>query len=118
MTMPVRLLLVIAALAYSLMPLTGMAGPAMASTTTAISEIAIPGDCPHASSGHAGKMSDPASPHPEGTKFTGHCSACLALPAEPLAWVTEAAPRGAEASALSPRFASVDDGPLLPPPRI
>lgn len=117
MMTPVRLLLVLAALAYSLMPFTGMGGLALASAQIAISESALPGDCPHASYGHTEKASDPASSHPEGAKLTGHCSACLTLPAEPLALVTGVPLRGVEVAALSPRLVSVDDDPLVPPPR-
>jgi hypothetical protein len=117
MTMPVRLLLALAALAYSFMPFTGMGGPALASAQVAVSQGVMPGDCPHASSGNTEKMSDPTSSHPEGVKFAGHCSACLTLPAEPLAWATGVPLRGAEVAALSPRLASINDDPLVPPPR-
>ncbi|MCL6706055.1 hypothetical protein M8R20_03480 [Pseudomonas sp. R2.Fl] len=117
MMMPVRLLLILAALTYCLMPFTGMASPAMASIHTTISESATQADCPHASSGHAEKMADPASPHPEKANENGHCSACLTLPAEfPMAFAGMP-PRAAEAAPPAPQLASVDDGPLVPPPR-
>lgn len=123
-----RFLLLIAALAYGGMPMTGMAAMAMpvphAATMAgdphqpeeaAMADI----DCPH--SGRAAIIADGedgADHSSKPMKTSGHCAACLTLPADPVLADSGKAARAAEAASLSPRLVSQMTAPLTPPPRV
>ena len=129
----VRTLLVLAALAYGAMPLTGMAGlssaPAAlvatatatdaetgaATTTTAMHGHAMHGKGPMAASSTHGADTD--CPHPGKSDRSPHCAACLTLPAAlPMADGGKP-PRSAEAVTLLATLSSWPAAPLDPPPR-
>lgn len=130
MTLLARLLLLIAALAYGAMPMTGMSALAMpaahamqdagdrrepVSASTAMADI----DCPHSASGLSvadgadGDLDHPSKP----MKTVWHCAACLTLPAETVLADSGKPARAAEASALPSRLVSQLLAPQTPPPR-
>ncbi|THV23293.1 hypothetical protein [Peteryoungia ipomoeae] len=123
----VRLLLLIAALAYGAMPMTGMSAMAMpiAHGTNAGDHPAAPVasamtdmDCPHSGSQltHAGTADGSGAPD-KPMKTVWHCAACLTLPAD-LAMDDSGKPaRAAEAPALPARLVSQMSAPVTPPPR-
>lgn len=122
----IRLLLLVAALAYGAMPVTGMSALAMpvmqmtdhggdlrqpASVKNTLADV----DCPHSG---AGKIVADASDHgAKPVKIKGHCAACLTLPANP-AFANGGQPaRAAEAALPMPQLVSQLAAPLTPPPR-
>ncbi|PYB77350.1 hypothetical protein [Rhizobium wuzhouense] len=125
----VRLLLLVAALSYGAMPMTGM--PAMAmpvafetdhagdeqkpiSAAQGMASI----DCPH--SGGEMAPADPGDGADHASKpmtNSGHCAACLTLPASPLLRDSGKPARAAEAASAAPRLVSTFSAPLTPPPR-
>ncbi len=129
----VRTLLVLAALAYGAMPLTGMAGvpsaPAAfaaaamateaetgAAPTTAAHGHAMHGKGLMAASSTHGANSD--CPHPGKSDRSPHCAACLTLPAAlPMADGGKP-PRSAEAVTVLATLTSWPAAPLDPPPRV
>jgi hypothetical protein len=129
----VRLLLLVAAFAYGAMPLAGMAVVAMPLTPpmetgaashgpaeTAKSEATVTADmdCPHAASGPTlAQTDDKTVPTGKPSNATGHCAACLTLPAQAAFADSGKPPRAAEAPALLARLVSQTTAPLTPPPR-
>ncbi|MFN3719759.1 MAG: hypothetical protein ACK4UW_12730 [Rhizobium rhizophilum] len=130
MTSLARLLLLIAALAYGAMPMTGMSAMAMpmahamdasgdlgepVAASTAMADI----DCPH--SGAVLSVVDAAdgnAEHPsKPLKTAWHCAACLTLPALPFVADSGKPARAAEAPALPSRLVSQLRAPATPPPR-
>jgi hypothetical protein len=130
MTSLARLLLLLAALAYGAMPMTGMSAMAMPvvqamdaahdlrepiAASTAMADI----DCPHSGTGLSvadaadGDLDHPSKP----MKSVWHCAACLTLPAETVLADSGKPARAAEASALPTRLVSQMTAPLTPPPR-
>ncbi|WP_084368645.1 hypothetical protein [Rhizobium sp. RU36D] len=121
----IRLMLVLAALAYGAMPFTGMAGPmaatgpAQAAATQA--DTGHDGHEAHAASApqmHHEPAPDGDCPHPGKTMASGHCAACLTLPADIL--IAESGPPAR--STLTPRLMATLTSraapPLDPPPRV
>jgi hypothetical protein len=124
-----RLLLLIAALAYGVMPMTGMAAAAMpthvidgsgmhgtasASAVPAMADI----DCPHSGIRMTvADAGDGAEHSPKPLKTTWHCSACLTLPALPVLADSGKPARAAEADLVLPRLVSQLSAPATPPPR-
>jgi len=125
-----RLLLLIAALAYGAMPMTGMSAMAMpaahaidasgdlgepVATSTAMADI----DCPHSGAGVSvadaadGDVDHSSKP----MKSVWHCAACLTLPADTVLADSGQPARAAEASALPSRLMSQLRAPATPPPR-
>jgi hypothetical protein len=119
----IRLLLLIAALAYGAMPISGAiamgmgmsqsdgmaADPGQHGTMVATNDP----DCPHAAA--SSKPSGKAG----GAKMLpgGHCAACVTL-APQIAFADAGKPaRAAEAPQLSPRLLSLVLAPQVPPPR-
>jgi hypothetical protein len=129
MTSLARLLLLLAALAYGAMPMTGMSVMAMpkahamdasgdlrepVAASTAMADV----DCPH--SGRVMPLADQADGTGHGSKpvkMTSHCSACLTLPAIAVLPDSGKAARAAEAGTLSPSLVSQLLAPATPPPR-
>ena len=129
MKLLVRTLLVLAALAYGVMPLTGVAAMVPASAG-AIPASAAAGP---AASGHAlhvhgmqteakavadSAQADVDCPHPGKSDRGLHCAACLTLPAALQFAIFDKQPRAAEAPSITVAFASWLSAPLDPPPRI
>ncbi|MBC2773088.1 hypothetical protein H6M51_09450 [Rhizobium sp. AQ_MP] len=124
-----RLLLLVAALAYGAMPMTGMSAMAMpvahamevsgdAEMPVSASEVAVDSDCPHSvpsaiAADASGSTDQPATP----LKSAWHCAACLTLPADPVLAESGKPARAAEAPARLPRLVSQMTAPLTPPPR-
>lgn len=130
MTSLVRLLLLVAALAYGAMPMTGMSAMAMpvahameasagmVHNPAPAADVMADVDCPHSGSPTTLADTDPGSDQPmKPVKMTGHCAACLTLPAEAVFADSGTPARAAEASARLPRFVSQLTAPLTPPPR-
>lgn len=127
MTLLIRTLLVIAALAYGAMPLTGIAAMARGDMSVA-SAVAAPATSGHAPHGHAmqpeaegistAATADADCPHPGKTDRTPHCAACLTLPAALEIAASGKQPRAAEAAAVIVAFSSWPTAPLDPPPRV
>lgn len=130
MTSLVRLLLLVAALAYGAMPMTGMSamakpvapamdgGSGMMHNPAPVPDVMADVDCPHSSSPTTVADTDPGSDQPmKPVKMTGHCAACLTLPAEAVFADSGTPARAAEASARLPRFVSQLTAPATPPPR-
>jgi hypothetical protein len=130
MTSLARLLLLIAALAYGTMPMTGMSAMAMpvvpamgasgdfgepVAASTAMTDI----DCPHSAGGFsvADAAHGDADHQPKPMKTVWHCAACLTLPVETTLADSGKPARAAEAGTLSPRLVSQMTAPLTPPPR-
>lgn len=125
-----RIVVLIAALAYAAMPFAGMAMasvPPMAMATVEAGGDAnhtMHGQGPHdgaQASGHRTAMDAPSGsdcPHPGKTPARDfHCAACLTLPVE-LAFRNEGMPpRPVEAAAPEHQLVSRTAPPLLPPPR-
>lgn len=124
-----RLLLLIAALAYGAMPMTGMSAMAMplvqaldasgdAGLLVSVSKVAVDMDCPHSGSAATIADADGDSHHPaKPLKMTWHCAACLTLPADAVLAESGKPARAAEASTRFPRLVSQLTAPLTPPPR-
>lgn len=124
-----RLLLLVAALAYGAMPMTGMSAMAMpvahamevsgdAGLLVSASKVAVDIDCPHSGSAAIVADADGNSHHQaKPLKMTWHCAACLTLPADPVLAESGKPARAAEASARLPRLVSQLTAPLTPPPR-
>jgi hypothetical protein len=124
-----RLLLLIAALAYGAMPMTGMSAMAMpvahamdargeAGVPVSASMFSVDMDCPHSGSAVTIADADGGSPHPaKPLEMTWHCAACLTLPAEPTLADSGKPARAAEAATRLPRLVSQVTAPLTPPPR-
>ncbi|EKF59162.1 hypothetical protein QWE_12948 [Agrobacterium albertimagni AOL15] len=125
-----RLLLLIAALAYGAMPITGMSAMAMPaahamdaggdlSEPVAASPTMVDVDCPHAATGLS--IADAADRDLDHSskpmKTVWHCAACLTLPAETVLADSGKPARAAEASALLSRLVSQLSAPATPPPR-
>lgn len=124
-----RLLLLVAALAYGAMPMTGMSAMAMpvahameasgdVGVSVSASKVAVDIDCPHSVSSATaadanGSTDQPAKPF----KQTWHCAACLTLPADPVLAESGKPARAAEAPAHLTRLVSQMTAPLTPPPR-
>jgi len=125
-----RLLLLVAALAYGAMPMTGMSAMAMPaahvmeasgdpSEPIAASMAMADIDCPHSAAGLSiadaadGDFDHPSKP----MKTVWHCAACLTLPAETVLAESGKPARAAEASALPSRLVSQLRAPATPPPR-
>lgn len=114
----VRLMLLIAALAYGAMPISGAIAMGMGTGIAAgpgqhgMMAAAADPDCPHAAaSTPVGKVG--------GAKMLpgGHCAACVTL-APQIAFADAGKPaRAAEAPQLSPRLLSLVLAPQVPPPR-
>lgn len=134
MTSLVRLLLLVAALAYGAMPMTGMSAMAMpvahamdagdrmvqssAHNPAPAADMMADVDCPHSGSPMTGADTDPGSDQPmKPVKMTGHCAACLTLPADAVFADSGTPARAAEASTRIPRLVSQLTAPLTPPPR-
>lgn len=127
MTLLIRTLLVLAALAYGAMPLTGVAAMASGdmSVASAVAEPATRGHAPH---GHAMQpaakgisataTANADCPHPGKTDRTPHCAACLTLPAALEIAASGKQPRAAEAPAIIVALSSWPTAPLDPPPRV
>ncbi|MDZ7875208.1 MAG: hypothetical protein U5N27_20230 [Rhizobium sp.] len=129
MTSLARLLLLVAALAYGAMPMTGMSAMAMpvvhamdatgdpremVSASTAMADV----DCPHSGQRMpAMDQGDEAGHSFKPVKMTSHCAACLTLPAETVLADSGKPARAAEASALPSRLVSQLMAPATPPPR-
>ena len=130
MTSLARLLLLIAALAYGAMPMTGMTAMAMpfvhamdvtgdhyepTAAPTTMADV----DCPHSGQAMPLTQNGDASEHgSKPVKTMSHCAACLVLPAN---WVLPDSgkpARTAEADTLSPRLVSQMTAPATPPPRV
>ncbi len=124
-----RLLLLVAALAYGAMPMTGMSAMAMpvahamdasgdAGLLVSASKVAVDIDCPHSGSATTVADADGNAHHPaKPLKMTWHCAACLTLPTDPVLAGSGKPARAAEASARLPRLVSQLTAPLTPPPR-
>lgn len=124
-----RLLLLIAALAYGAMPMTGM--PAMAMSgghamdlpgdldhSISIPKAVAKVDCPRSDRGMIGHgIADGSGDASDPLKTTWHCSACLTLPANAVLPESGKPARAAEASRLFPSLMSQQLAPLTPPPR-
>lgn len=121
-----RLLLLVAALAYGAMPMTGMSAMVVhameasgdVKVSVSATKVAVDIDCPHsvlsATVADAnGSTDQPAKP----LKQTWHCAACLTLPADPVLAESGKPARAAEAPARLPRLVSQMRAPLTPPPR-
>ncbi|MDH4413707.1 MAG: hypothetical protein QE484_10390 [Rhizobium sp.] len=124
-----RLLLLVAALAYGAMPLTGMSAMAMpmahamnaagdlqqaAASAKAMADV----DCPHSRSDVT--SADQTAPGDHGgmpVKMVWHCAACLTLPVHAALPDSGKPARAAEAGTFSPRLVSQKTAPLTPPPR-
>jgi hypothetical protein len=134
MTSLARLLLLVAALAYGAMPLTGMSAMAMpvahamdpgggmmhspAYNPAPAADVMADIDCPHSNSPAAVVDADPGSDQPaKPVKMTWHCAACLTLPADAVLADSGKPARAAEAPARLPRLVSQSTAPLTPPPR-
>lgn len=123
-----RLLLLVAGLAYGAMPLHGIAATAMpAPATSAAGDTMATGApahvhgaviglavCPHGMipADHSGEHS--GQPMMAG----GHCGSCLTLPLMIVIADAGLAVRSVDAPGLSPRLHSAPIGPLERPPRI
>lgn len=129
MRLLIRTLLVLAALAYGAMPLTGMAGAMPAGADAVIASAVVePATSPHAMHGHAmqseAKMIPDAAqaeadcPHPGKTDRMPHCATCLTLPADLRIAASGSPPRAAEAPSVTVAFSSWPAAPLDPPPRV
>lgn len=124
MTLLIRTLLVLAALAYGAMPLTGVAAMASGdmSVASAVAEPATSGHAPHGHAMHAeaktAAQADADCPHPGKTDRTPHCAACLTLPAALEIAASGKQPRAAEAPAIIVALSSWPTAPLDPPPRV
>jgi hypothetical protein len=124
-----RLLLLVAALAYGAMPMTGMSamGMPVAHAMDLASDLTASGstpqliadvDCPH--SGQAMVATQPDNGHDHTStplKTSWHCAACLTLPANATLPDSGKPARAAEAATLSPRLVSQTPAPATPPPR-
>ncbi|MFN4207650.1 MAG: hypothetical protein ACK4HG_14745 [Agrobacterium albertimagni] len=125
-----RLLLLVAALAYGAMPMTGMSAMAMPaahamdaggdlSEPVAASPTMVNIDCPHSAAGLSiadaadGDLGHPSKP----MKTVWYCAACLTLPANTVRSDSGKPARAAEASALPLRLVSQLRAPATPPPR-
>ncbi|MFN3319129.1 MAG: hypothetical protein ACK43M_10310 [Allorhizobium sp.] len=130
MTSLARLLLLIAALAYGAMPMTGMSAMAMPAANAmdasgdlgepvAASSAMADVDCPHSASGlSVADAADGDPDHPsKPMKSVWHCAACLTLPADTVLADSGKPARAAEASALPSRLVSQLRAPATPPPR-
>jgi hypothetical protein len=128
MTSLARLLLLVAALAYGAMPMTGMSALAMpaAHAMDASGDLSEPAaasmadvDCPHSASGLSiADAADGDLGHPyKSMKTVWHCAACLTLPADTVLADSGKPARAAEASALPSRLVSQLRAPATPPPR-
>lgn len=124
----VRVMLLIAALAYGAMPLTGMSAMAMpvAQMTdhgedlqpASVAKTVVDVDCPH--SGTSKTLADAGDGIDESAKpvkINGHCATCLTLPATPAIATGGKAARAAEAALPMPQLVSQLSAPLTPPPR-
>ncbi|MDH4442473.1 MAG: hypothetical protein QE284_19065 [Rhizobium sp.] len=124
-----RLLLLVAALAYGAMPVTGMAVMAMplAQMTenvgdlhpaTSAAKAVVDVDCPHSGvSKTVADAGDGADHSSKPMKMTSHCAACLTLPADP-AFADGGQPaRAAEATLPMQKLVSQLTAPQTPPPR-
>jgi hypothetical protein len=125
----VRLLLLVAAFAYGAMPVTGMSAMAMpvmqltdigsnlhqpVSVAKAVADV----DCPHSGVGKTvADAGDGADHGSKPMKSSGHCAACLTLPANPAFANGGQAARAAEAALPMPQLVSQMTAPLTPPPR-
>ena len=127
MTLLIRTLLVLAALAYGAMPLTAMAAmmPAGATLESVVTERAASDHQLHGSEMRAGarpaahaSQADGDCPHPGKTDRTPHCAACLTLPADLRIADAGSPPRAAEAPAIILALSSWPTAPLDPPPRV
>ncbi|MBW8321978.1 MAG: hypothetical protein K0M49_00700 [Arenimonas sp.] len=127
MTLLIRTLLVLAALAYGAMPLTGVAAmmPAGAALESVAAGPAASGHGLHGSEMQAGArlaadagQADGDCPHPGKTDRAPHCAACLTLPADLQIAASGKQPRAAEAPAVIVAFSSWPTAPLDPPPRV
>jgi hypothetical protein len=124
-----RLLLLVAALAYGAMPLTGMSVMAMpaahmvdavvgAHEAASAADMVVDVDCPHSGASTIGVDGGEDTGKPDKPmKTVGHCSACLTLPAETVLADSGKPARAAEASALPSRLVSQLRAPATPPPR-
>lgn len=128
MTLLLRAFLLLAALAYGAMPLTGMAMPIAApmqiatATATQADETAhvLHGDMKHGASKATpaeAASADADCPHPGKTDRSPHCSACLTLPANLIVADAGSPARSAEAPSLVTALRSEPSMPLTPPPR-
>ncbi|MBV2186228.1 MAG: hypothetical protein KUL88_17025 [Rhizobium sp.] len=128
MKLLIRTLLVLAALAYVAMPLTGMATAVAAGADAIVAATVVETDSDdHAAHGQAmhtgakvvadAAQTDGDCPHPGKTDRSPHCAACLTLPAELKIADAGGAPRAAQAPAASTAFSSWPAAPLDPPPR-
>ncbi len=121
-----RLLLLLAALAYGAMPMTGMTAMAMPVVHVMDkgdlfqphympAKAVADSDCPHSGGKTTSIGDDDQSSKP--LKMASHCAACLTLPADPVLADSGKPARAAEAMSLSPRLVSQMTAPLTPPPR-
>lgn len=125
-----RIVVLIAALAYAAMPFSGMAMAGM--PPMAMAAVEAGGDANHTmhgqgphdgaqASGHQTAMDAPSGgdcPHPGKTPARDfHCAACLTLPVEPAFRNEGKPPRPVEVAATEHQLISRTAPPLLPPPR-
>jgi len=114
-----HILVVIAAIAYGAMPLSGMAGEtpdvAVVASVDAQSAAGTHHALPSAKGTKAAADSD--CPHPVKAGLVGHCAACLTLAAQWQSQQPRPAAPPAPAPSLTERLSSHIAAPLLPPPR-
>jgi hypothetical protein len=125
----VRLLLLVAAFAYGAMPVTGMSAMAMPAVhmtdigsnwhqPVSVAKVATDVDCPHSGvSKPVADAGDDGDHSSKPMKSSGHCAACLTLPANPAIATGGQAARAAEAALPMPQLVSQLSAPLTPPPR-
>ena len=124
-----RLMLLLAALAYGAMPVTGMSVMAMPMAhamdgagevreAAFITKVVADQDCPHSAAETTVDDTDHGSDvHSTSTKMMWHCAVCLTLPVDISLSDRGKPARAAEAATLSPRLVSQMTIPLTPPPR-
>lgn len=128
MTLLLRAFLLLAALAYGAMPVTGMAMPVAAPMQITAITATQADESAHAMHGgmkpgatkprHAETASTNADcPHPGKTDRSSHCSACLTLPASLVIADAGSPARSAEAPSLVTALHSEPSAPITPPPR-
>lgn len=112
------ILYVLAALAYAVMPINGMAYEAMEPPHSAMISMS-----PQATTSASPVSHDPAgcAGHNESNKHTGmgcgHCAACLTLPAQQMFFEVQSMVRAVPMPGLGVPLFSQNNSPLVPPPR-
>lgn len=113
------ILYVLAAVAYAVMPINGMATETMDPLHSAMMSMS-----PQAMMSTAPVSHDPAAGcagHTESNKHTGmgcgHCAACLTLPAQQMVFEAQSMVRAVPMPGLGVPLFSQNNSPLVPPPR-